>query len=249
MTWLPYTAEQMEEFAVLASLYAGVRDAFREVAARHRWVATPGSAGASDRHALAARGLMPGMELLIAGLCHDYMYTACEQFGALSALYRANEVLLAPNVVARCAVEHVAHVAWILGASTESVEERHARALLEELAGAEQAKTTSGHLIGKSSPEYRARLERWKRLKTEAKRAYPDFTSDPVTGNPVICGSTLPRPERIVTAVYGSLTPALPEKQREGIYDFLSNHVHPTPYTTRELFRTRQTEGGERAGS
>lgn len=246
MTWLPYTYEQRSEFAALASLYAAARTAFREVAASSRWAATPGSTAAADHDALATRELMPGMDLLITGLCHDYMYAACEQFGAMWALYQANEVLLVPNVIARCAVEHVAHVAWVLGPSTDGVDQRHARALLEELAGAEHAKTTAGHLIGKSSSDYGERYAHWKELKAVAKRAYPDLTSDPATGKTVICGYTLPRPEKIVTAVYGYLTPPLPEKQREGIYDFLSNHVHPTLYVTRELFRSRQTGDGER---
>lgn len=189
---------------------------------------------------------MPGIELLIAGICHDYMYAACEQFVALAALYHANEVLLAPNVIARCAVEHVARIAWILGAPSESVDERFARALIEEVAGAEQPKTTAGHLIGKTNQEYRARRQQWNLVKTEAKRVYPDFARHPVSGRPTIRDMTLPRPEEVVTAVFGRLAPPLPEKQREGIYDFLSNHVHPTPYTTRELFRSGPNASGER---
>jgi hypothetical protein len=153
--------------------------------------------------------------------------------------------LLSPNVVARCAVEHVAHVAWVLGEQADNAEERLARVLLEELVGAEHAKITARHLVGKTHPEYLDRVASWKELKADLARVFPTPTADD-TGRPQLLGFVLPRPEAIVVALYGRLTPPLPEKQRQGVYDFLSNHVHPTVYTTRELFRLAVAADGNR---
>jgi hypothetical protein len=227
--WLPYTPEQKSEFVALAELYSGAREAFRSVAAASRWQRTPGSRAAADWDAIVARrpALSPGGESLMTGLCHHYLYAAGEQLGALSALYAANEVLLSPNVIARCAVEHAAHIVWVLGAPGDGVDERLARTFLEELADAEHAKTTAGHLIGKAHPEYRQRLANWKELKADVTQAFPAPTTDH-EGRPRILGQGLPRPEEVVVEMYGRLTPALPEKQRQGIYDLLSNHVPGT---------------------
>jgi hypothetical protein len=245
--WLPYPPEQRAEFSSLAELYASGRRAFRNVVSASGWVPAPGSQATLDVDAIAGytARLRPGSEFFITRLCHDYLYAACEQLGALAALYEANEVLLSPNVVARCAVEHVAHVAWVLGEQADNAEERLARVFLEELAGAEHAKITAGHLVGKTHPEYLDRVANWKEVKADVARVFPAPTADD-TGRPQLLGYVLPRPEAIVVASYGRLTPPLPEKQRQGVYDFLSNHVHPTIYTTRELFRPAVAADGSK---
>jgi hypothetical protein len=61
-------------------------------------------------------------------------------FGALAALYGAEEVLLSPLVLARAAVENAAHTIWILGSPKDDAQERFAGAFLDAMFGAEQAK-------------------------------------------------------------------------------------------------------------
>lgn len=46
-----------------------------------------------------------------------YLYAASECIGGLAAPYSGEAVLLAAMLLARCAVEHLTHVVWMLGYS------------------------------------------------------------------------------------------------------------------------------------
>jgi hypothetical protein len=83
---------------------------------------------------------------------------------------------------------------------------------------------------------------RWRTLKANAQRAFPSWAYR--DGIPEILGYQVPGPKEAVVEMYGRFTPPLPRDEREGIYDYLSNHVHPTPYVIRELFSAQSNHDG-----
>jgi hypothetical protein len=50
---------------------------------------------------------------IIAFTARTYLRAASEHIGGLAALYAYEEILLAPMVLARSAIEHCAHAIWI----------------------------------------------------------------------------------------------------------------------------------------
>lgn len=237
VTWLPYADEAQQRFEVLAAAYDACRVSFRELSTASQWEAMPGSAALKDRATLGLHQppLPDKLDLTISRISHDYLYAASELLSALAALYKAQEVLFAPAVLARSAVEHTAHVMWIIGKSVDSAEDRLARAFLEELAGAEEAKKTAGHLMPKSSPDYRQRAQRFKDIQDDGRKCFDPPLA--YNGNrAVLNGVQLPRPHELVISTYLDASPQADAKSAEGVYDFLSNFTHPTLYATRELF-------------
>jgi hypothetical protein len=142
VVWVPYTDEQRDQMGQLADLFALISGVYQTAASDAMWMPAAGSTAARDRTEILARPeLGDGVELLMSGLCHDFSYAAYLQLGALEAMYRANEVLLSSAVLTRCVVEHSARISWILGSpGGESLEHRLARAMLEEIAGANRRK-------------------------------------------------------------------------------------------------------------
>jgi hypothetical protein len=245
MVWVPYSDAERQEFAAFADLLAVVRSWYARLAADSGWSAVSGSLAERDQVAIRAMsGFSDGIDLLISGLCHDFSYAVYIQLGALEALYRSNEILLSTAILTRCVIEHCARICWVLGRpGREELQHRLARAILEDIAGAEQAKRTAHRLAGPDE-QYHADLQtRWRRLKREAERAFPSWRYQ--NGVPEILGYQVPGPEKAVVDMYGYFAPALPESDREGIYAYLSNNVHPTPYVIRELFTSELSETGE----
>ncbi len=166
---------------------------------------------------------------------YDYLYAAGELVGALAALYAYNEVLFAPNVLARSAVEHCAHIFWVYGKPGDSAESRVARVFLEELASAEYAKMNAGRLFGKGSEEHKRRAEVFMTLKADAAGCFPAPVADK-DGHPLLRGQQLPNPEVVFVQMHEFLNPGQSEPVSKGVYGLLSNYRHPTAYPTRELF-------------
>lgn len=104
---------------------------------------------------------------------------------------------MAPIVLARCAIEHSAHAIWIISDPAEDPQDRLARAFLEEIHGAEQAKMPAGRLLEKSSEEHRRRAAHYKAVERDAKLTFePPYQTD--DGRPVLRGHQMPSPEAIV---------------------------------------------------
>jgi hypothetical protein len=80
------------------------------------------------------------------------MFAASEQLGGVAALYRAHEVLRPPGPSVRKALEFCARANWALRAPT--VEDRHARAYLEELRSSGAAAKAANQLVGKAGKRY-----------------------------------------------------------------------------------------------
>jgi hypothetical protein len=160
----------------------------------------------------------------------------------LSALYGANEVLIAPLVLARAAIENSAHVIWILGSASEGPRDRLARAFLEAIFGAEEAKKQSGRLRGKSNEEHKERAAHYRWLKKRAAESFEEPHQDD-DGRPLLHGHQLPAPESLVMQANHLVSQPLPDELMQGTYGFLSNFVHPTFYALEELFNVTEENG------
>ena len=207
--------------------------------------AAPDSYAERDTRSLLARKppIAPTSERLITWLVQLYLYAASEHIGGLGALYPLGEVLVAPIVLARCAIEHSAHATWIIGDPNGDAQDRLARAFLEEISGAEQAKMQAGRLFEKSSDEHRRRAEHYGAVKQDAEYTFePPHQDD--NGKPMLRGHLMPSPEAIVLNMNRVSTQPLPDDVMQGTYGFLSNYVHPTPYALGELFTVHES-GGE----
>jgi hypothetical protein len=86
-----------------------------------------------------------------------YLYSASEHLGSLGALDTMQEVLVSPGVLLRSVLEHCAVSMWVLQRGDGALEDRLARAYLEELASAEEAKKTSGRLLERLPTSTRTR--------------------------------------------------------------------------------------------
>jgi hypothetical protein len=174
MVMLPYSQQDRDRFHELAELYLACRAAFRDISVETQSLPVPGSRAQLDKAALLAREppIAPSSEQLITWQAQLYLYGASEHLGGLAALYRIEEILLSPLVLARCSIEYSAHTLWIVGDASGHAEDRLARAFLEAIFGAEQAKMQAGRLTDRSGPEHRGRRENYKAVKKDAQATF-----------------------------------------------------------------------------
>ncbi len=244
MVVLPYPEEDRARFLELAELYLRCRDAFRDMAAENQTAVAPGSAAAQDRTALLAREppVATTSERLISHMANLYLYAASEHLGGLMALYAGEEVLLAPLVLARCAIEHSAHTIWLLGDRAMAPEDRLARAFLEVLVGAEQAKMQAGRLTGRGGETHVGRTGFYKGVKEDAKATFGARPYDD-NGRPLVNGQRMLAPEEMVLEMNRLSSQPLSDDEVQGTYGYLSNFVHPTSYALQELFDVHEKDG------
>jgi hypothetical protein len=210
-------------------VYWACRDAYRAITAETSALAAAGSLCALDRDELMARQppIASTSENLINWALQLYLYAASEHIGGLGALYRATEVMIAPLVLARAAIENSAHVIWILGRRSDSAEDRLARSFLEKIVGAEEAKKQAGRLRGKANEEHRERTAYYRQIKKEAAASFEAPHQDPA-GRPLLHGHHMPGPEQIVLEMNQLVSQPLADDLMQGTYGLLSNFVHPT---------------------
>jgi hypothetical protein len=244
MVVLPYPDEDRARFLELAELYFRCREAFRDMAAANRTVVGPGSAAEQDRTALLAREppVASTSDLLISHMANLCIYAASEHLGGLIALYASDEVLLAPLVIARCAIEHSAHTVWLLGDKATSPEQRLARAFLEVIVGAEQAKMQAGRLTGRGAETHAGRTGFYKAVKEDAEATFGSPPHDD-RGRLLVNGQRMLAPEEMVIEMNRLSSQPLSDDEIKGIYGYLSNFVHPTSYALQELFDVREKDG------
>jgi len=244
MVLLPYTSEERERFAELAEIYLSCRAAFRDISTETQAQPVAGSRCERDKRELLAREppVAETSEQLIPWTTQVYLYAASEHIGGLAALYQAEEVLLSPLVLARSAIENASHTIWILGSAEDSAEDRLARAFLETILGAEQAKMQAGRLRGKDDAEHKSRREFFKRVKEDACATFAEPHQDE-HGKPLLHGHQLPNPEQLVMEANHLVSQPLTDELMQGTYGFLSNFVHPTFYALQELFSVEEQDG------
>jgi hypothetical protein len=171
-----------------------------------------------------------------------YLYAASEHLGSLGALYAMQEVLISPVVLLRCVLEHCAVSMWVLQRGNGALEDRLARAYLEELASAEEAKKTSGRLLGKTADQHRAQAAQFKALREEAELVFGEPPFDD-KGQASIRAQHRLGPTETVVWMLGFMSQPRAETEAAGVYDFLSNLSHPTLYPHYQLWLRAGDDG------
>jgi hypothetical protein len=244
VSFRPYTDEYKARFAELAELFFECRQAFRDVAESTNWRPAPDSPAAKDiqrvseHHPACAQTVPPKIIMVL----YFYLYAASEHLGSLGALYAMQEVLISPGVLLRCVLEHCAVSMWVLQRGDGALEDRLARAYLEELASAEEAKKTSGRLLGKTSDQHRNWVTQVKALREEAQLVFgePPFDDQ---GRPSIRGQRRLGPTETVVWMLGFMRQPRAQAEANGVYDFLSNLSHPTLYPHHEGWMRADGDG------
>lgn len=227
----------------IAELFVKCREALHELSNRYHWTPAPGSPAAQDALALPSpdpRVAEPHGESghrLIAEVVQTFLLTASGHLGALAGLYTNNEVLFSPPLLIRAVIENCAHALWVLGDDPdEPCENRLARAYLEELLSAEEARKNAGRMRTKTHPSYTHADAAYKTLKRQILTRFPGSSKQEL-GERTLNAQSLPNLEAAVLWMY-ELTQrhggTIGINTASGIYGFLSNMTHPTLYTARQ---------------
>lgn len=242
MSFQPFSESDAARFREFAELFAECRQAFRDtVNGTNEWRPNPGSIAAQDREAALrddgqyaeSNGGLPALVVI------PFLFVASEQLGALGALYEREEVLVPSGACMRSALEHGAHVLWVLQrADIEPFEQRLARASLEMLRSVEERKIVVCNLFGDSSPECAQWKERFVGEKQRINGSFPGgLTYD---GHlPVLLEQKMPGPEGVVAWMFEFLVDTLTTEVGKGVYGFLANLSHPTVDAIMELWGKR----------
>jgi len=242
--WQAVPTAYTDRLEELAQTLTACRDAFHETANEFHWEPVAGSGAATAAAALTSPDpaiQKPTSETghrLIAEAINIFLFNSAAHLGSWAALLRAAEVIASPPLLLRAVIENCAHVMWVVGDdATEDPENRLARAYLEELKSAEEAKMNAGRLRGKSNPTHQRTLAAWKKVKADIAAHFPDSTPEELSKFK-LRGQQLPRLEDSVMAMY-ELTErfggTIGATVASGMYGLLSNLTHPTLYTVREM--------------
>jgi hypothetical protein len=215
------------------------REAMIRVAEETGWAAHENSAVAADRLSDGlphdTRSHVAELPRLVASI---YLRTGADHLAGMSALFSAREVISAPGVLARAAVENGARAVWVLEpagdpSGVSGAPRRVARALLEELATAHYAKQTISQLGSRADEDYQVIGERWERLKQLAVTTFGsehvDLRDDPFRWT--IAGESYPRITDAVESWTRWRDDDLPGR---GTYGYLSQYAHPQGFAARD---------------
>ncbi len=243
MPFRPYDEADIARLDELAGLLRDFRAAFRDIVDSTGWIAAPGSAAEHDQRVVAEDDLyVAGAEKKITKLLFFYLLAASEQIGGLAALYAAQEVVIPPAALIRSAIEHCAHTLWIVQHPDDLIQDRLARAYIEELFSAEATKLNSGLMLGKDDPRHRDEAARYRALKKEIEASFPgELVYD--KSQPVLRGQKMLRPEDCVVWLFEFTSRPMPEDLIRGTYGVFSNSTHPTLYAISRLWVRTEHNG------
>lgn len=230
----------------IADLFIASRDAFFETADSFHWMPADGSPAAHAADGLpspdpavsAPRGETG--HRLIAETVQTYLLTASGHLGGLASLYRSGEFIFPTPALIRSTIENCAHAVWVIGDEDDaSAENRLARAYLEQLVSAEEAKKNAGRMRGKEHSSYVAANDYYRALKTEIFERFPGTTAKSLGGGRerTLAGQSLPGLEDAVRWMYElteSYGGTIGGDTAVGIYGYLSNLTHPTLYPAQQ---------------
>lgn len=244
MSFRRYPPATVARFEQLTELYPACRTALFRLAQDTNWEPAVGSAASQDQAALADRkpALPSDAFDKIGRLLYFYTRAASEYLAALGALYLTHEVLFAPVPLVRSALEHCAAATWMLRAGG-SVDDRLARAYLEELASAVEANKTSGHLTGKGHAEHLRRAEHLTALREEVERVFGESPTH--EGAHRIRGQRRPGPLTMVEFTFRAIGQPVPREIAWGISDYLANRSHATLYPHEDMWTTGGSDENE----
>jgi hypothetical protein len=243
--WQYIPDDVKNRLAEIAALFVASRDAFFETADRFHWTPGQGSPAAQAQADLPSPDpavTEPRGETghrLIAEVVQIYLLTASGHLGGLASLYRSGDVIFPTPALIRSTIENCAHAVWVLGQDTgEPADDRLARAYLEELVSAEEAKKNAGRMRDKTHPSYVSANGHYLALKAEILERFPGTTLESLGAvQRTLNGQSMPNLEAAVIWMYEltrSYGGVINGRAATGIYGFLSNMTHPTLYPARQ---------------
>ena len=242
--WQTMPSAYSDRLEELAQTLSACRDAFHETADEFHWEPAAGSGAAQAATILPSPDPVIDKPIgetghrLITEAIQIFLFNAAAHLGSWAALLRAAEVVATPPLLLRAVIENCAHAVWVTGDDpTEAPEDRLARAYLEELRSAEEAKKNAGRLRGKSDPTHTRTSDAYKKVKADIAARFPDSTPEEL-GTYRLHGQQLPGLEDSVKWMYdltASFGGTIDATVASGLYGLLSNLTHPTLYTVREM--------------
>lgn len=240
--WQDVPPEFADRIGQLSRLFLKSRDTFHVIVGLYRWLPgdrSPAAADAVDLPSPDPDVDSPHGETghrMIADVVQTLLLTASGHMGALGSLYSSHEVLFSPPLLTRAVIENCAHAVWVLGDDPdEPSEERLARAYLEELLSAEEARKNLGRMHGKTNPAYVLLDAEYKALKAQILSRFPTATKSDL-GDRRLNSQRLEGLEDTVLWMY-ELTMrsggTISRESASGIYGSLSAKTHPTLYPSR----------------
>ena len=236
----------------LATLFAASRAVFFDVLDdEHHWVPAPGSLAERDLHNSESGpagewGENPVRHMFT--VVGSYLLTATGHLGGLAVLHASQEALFAPPLLVRAIIENCARVIWVLGMdASDPTRSRVARALLEEILSAGEAKTVAGRLSGKTGEHYEAAQENYLALRDQyIPGLFSNCTREELLGENTLDRQVRPSPEACVLWMYENIAAqgaGVTKEQAQGVYGFLCNMTHPTLYPVRDMLEWVEQEG------
>lgn len=242
--WQTMPSTYSDRLGELAQTLSACREAFHETANEFHWEPAAGSGAAQAAMFLPSPDPVIDKPIgetghrLIAEAIQIFLFNTAAHLGSWAALLRAAEVVATPPLLLRAVIENCAHAVWVTGNDpTEAPEDRLARAYLEELKSAEEAKMNAGRLRGKSDPTYTRTADAYKKVKADIAARFRDSTPEELSKYR-LHGQELPGLEDSVRWMYdltASFGGTIDATVASGIYGLLSNLTHPTLYTVREM--------------
>lgn len=241
--WQTMPSTYNDRLEELAQTLSASRDAFHETANNFHWEPVAGSGAAEAAVSLPSPD--PAIDKptgetghrLITEAIQIFLFSSAAHMGSWAALLRSAEVVGSPPLLLRAVIENCAHAVWVTGDDPdEAPEDRLARAYLEELKSAEEAKMNAGRLRGKSDPTHIRAATAYKKVKEDIAARFPDSTPEEL-GKGRLHGQKLPRLGDAVEWMYEltrSFGGNIDATVASGMYGLLSNLTHPTLYTVRE---------------
>lgn len=242
--WQAVPSTYSDRLEELAQILSACRDAFHETAHEFHWEPVEGSGAADAAAALPSPD--PAIDKptgetghrLITEAIQIFLFNSAAHLGSWAALLRAAEVVVTPSLLLRAVIENCAHAVWVVGDDREDdPDARLARAYLEELKSAEQAKMNAGRLRGKSHPTHTRTAAAYKKVKADIPARFPDSTPEELD-KWRLHGQKLPSLGEAVEWMYEltrSFGGTINATVASGMYGLLSNLTHPTLYTVREM--------------
>ena len=241
--WQTVPSTYSDRLEELAQTLSASRDAFHETANNFHWEPVAGSGAAEAAASLQSPD--PAIDKptgetghrLITEAIQIFLFSSAAHMGSWAALLRSAEVVASPPLLLRAVIENCAHAVWVTGNDPgEAPEDRLARAYLEELKSAEEAKMNAGRLRGKSDPTHTRAATAYKKVKADIAARFPDSTPEEL-GKWRLHGQKLPSLGDAVEWMYEltrSFGGTIDATVASGMYGLLSNLTHPTLYTVRE---------------
>ena len=242
--WQSLPSSYSDRLEELAQTLSASRDAFHETAANFHWEPVAGSGASEAAAALPFPDPVIGKPTgetghrLITEAMQIFLFNSAAHMGSWAALLRSAEVIATPPLLLRAVIENCAHAVWVAGDDPdEDPEDRLARAYLEELKSAEEAKMNAGRLRGKSDPTHTRTAAAYKKLKADIAVRFPESTPEELSKFG-LHRQKLPSLGDVVEWMYEltrSFGGSIDATVASGMYGLLSNLTHPTLYTVREM--------------